>query len=108
MIRISLELPYLQGLFVDITEQPATRFAVEARRRDDHVVLLFTPLTALGLVLSPVVPLVRWRIVGKLSWADDRRKNIADLFMEIRYEVEFLGDRFNEFRFVSSHTSGSN
>src|SRR4030095_15589400 len=65
MIRIALELPDLHRLLIDVTEQPATRLAVEARRRDDHVVLLFASLSALRLVLPPLVPLLLRRVTSQ-------------------------------------------
>ena len=62
---IALDLCDLSGLFVDVGEQPARRFAVEADRRDEPVVA-FGPLwPSLRVVLDPVRPLVYGRVGTK-------------------------------------------
>ena len=56
MVRVPLHAPHRPGLLVDVGQQTAGGFAVEAGRRDDREVLLHAPGPGLGVVLDPVVP----------------------------------------------------
>jgi len=64
MIGIALELAHLQRRLVDITQQPAARFAIETRRRHHHVMFGFSPRPAFGFLLYPVVPFLWRRVAG--------------------------------------------
>ena len=58
---VSLDLGDLAGLFVNVGEQPARRFAVEADRRDEPVVALGLLGPCSRVVLDPVGPAVYGR-----------------------------------------------
>ena len=51
------------GFLVEVAQQPATRFAVEARSRHERVLLLDLVGPRLGVELGPVVPLIERRIL---------------------------------------------
>ncbi len=56
MFRVALELANLEGIFVDVGQQPTGRFAVEARRRYQHVAFLDALGPGLGVELDPIIP----------------------------------------------------
>src|SRR5262249_20224444 len=62
VMRVALETLDGTGLFVDEGEQTAGGLAVEAGGGDQRVVALDLAWPRLGVVLDPVVPLVRWWI----------------------------------------------
>src|SRR5262249_61703945 len=69
MRRGACDLLDREGLAVDVGEEPTTRFAVEADRRDQRV----APLDLLGpgdrVVLFPVVPALDGRIALEAAFA---------------------------------------
>src|SRR2546421_7143945 len=75
MDRVALELLHLQGVFVDVGEQPAGRLAVEAGGRDQHVATGDARGPGPAVILHPVVPSLRRRIIDELPrGAGARRK----------------------------------
>ena len=64
---VSLDLGDLAGLLVDVGEQPARRFAVEADRRDEPVVALGLLGPCSRVVLDPVGPAVYGRAGTQLG-----------------------------------------
>ena len=64
---VALKLRDLPGFFVDIGQQPASRFAVETNRGNQRVMFLDPPRPSLGIVLNPVVPLLHRRSRGKMA-----------------------------------------
>ena len=67
MHGIAFKLVDLLRLLIDVSQQPARRFAVEANRGDEVVVLLDTPRPRLGIKLSPVVPFLHGRAVRQMA-----------------------------------------
>src|SRR5437868_8346448 len=65
MKRIALELLNPASGFIDVSEEPASRFTVEADRRNQAVVSFYFFGPALRIVFNPVLPLIDRRIVGK-------------------------------------------
>ena len=60
--RIALELLNLAGVLIDVGEQPASGFAVEARGRHKRVTALDFFRPAPGVVFDPVIPPVERRV----------------------------------------------
>src|SRR5207253_3234284 len=55
--RIPHELGDLPGFFVDMSQQPTGRFAIEANRRNKLIMLLHSTEPRLGVEFNPVIPL---------------------------------------------------
>src|SRR5262249_52493450 len=68
MRRIALKLLHAHLVFIDICQQPARRFAVEADRGNQRIMFLdsFGPLR--WIVFSPIVPPIGWRKTGESLW----------------------------------------
>ena len=61
MLGIAFKLLNLAGDFVDVGEQPARRFAVEAGGGNERVVPLLALRPGLRIKLGPIVPALLWR-----------------------------------------------
>src|SRR5262249_53926424 len=72
VFRIALELADLEGFAVNVGEQPARRFAVEAGGRHQHVAPLPTPWPGSRVELDPVVPSLPGREAGQVDAAGTR------------------------------------
>ena len=67
MRRIAFELADAHVFFIDICQQSASSLAVEAHRRDQHVVLGDLLRPDVGIVLCPVIPLLNRWVAFKLA-----------------------------------------
>src|SRR5579872_775124 len=62
MLGIAFELADLARVFVDVRQQPARGFAIEARGRDERITMLFALRPRFGLDFCPIVPtLFGWK-----------------------------------------------
>ncbi len=77
MLRIPFELPHLERLSVHVGEEPACRFAVEAGRGDERVVILHPPRPRLRVELHPVVPVLARRKRGEMDAARSGIEGLA-------------------------------
>ena len=67
VLRVPFELPDLEGLPVHVGEEPARALAVEADGRYERVAAGDALRPRLGVVLDPIVPEVRRRVLGDAS-----------------------------------------
>ena len=69
VLGVALDLVDLARFLVEVTEQTATSFAVEARGRYQRVLLLDLRRPRLGVELGPVMPLLERRVVREIGHA---------------------------------------
>ncbi len=91
MLGIAFKLLHLAGDFVDVGEQPAGGFAVEAGGGNERVVTLLAPRPRLRIELGPVVPaLLGW----KRREMTAARAGIERLAASTRYSVTMRAHPF--------------
>ena len=108
VVGIALELADLHRLLVHVAQHAASCFAVEAGRGHHHVAFGLLPRPVLGLVLHPVVPLVRRRVVRERTALGQTREIRSVLFVQVGDQADLLGQQFDQSRFVAyGHVVGS-
>src|ERR1051325_7095414 len=85
MFRIPLELLDLTGDLVDISKQPACRFAVETRRRNERIVPLLPLRPRPRIQLRPVIPPLLRRKRREMTPTRTRVESFFFVCAQVRY-----------------------